>query len=279
MFSCVPVSPRMLLRATRRRDSGAGHEENQVCGGGNRADVRDGDHGRHRINIGCRQSDDCRVRSPQQLVDPGGAVVAAWTIGDLVPSADVVPYIPAGKLYETNAVIEADQGPATPLVANFNARTADGGSYRALATVPAPQGINPLAVPAGGKSTGKIYFDVTGANPNSVVYSDGAQDLLIWTAAPPPATPAPAAPAAPVQRRPRQLPLRPPPRNLLRCRPPRAACRPAATHLPVPPDSPARRREACRPEPPRQAATTSDVSGTPPAAQGPAPTRRVRRSR
>src|SRR6185312_8564708 len=75
----------------------------------------------------------------QQLVDPGGTAVAAWTIGDLVPSGDAIPYIPAGKLYEANAVIEADQGPATPVVANFNARTSDGGSYRALATVPAAQ--------------------------------------------------------------------------------------------------------------------------------------------
>jgi len=113
--------------------------------------------------------------------------------------------LPAGKLYEASAVVEADQATVTPLVANFIARTSDGDSYRALATVLGPEAINPSAVPAGGKSTDKIYFDVTGANPTSVVYSDGVQDLLLWTAAPPPASP----PDSPARRRGACPPARP----------------------------------------------------------------------
>ena len=36
------------------------------------------------------------------------------------------------------------------------------------------------AVPPGGSSTGKIYFDVVGDVPNSVVYNNGDHDLPGW---------------------------------------------------------------------------------------------------
>ena len=36
------------------------------------------------------------------------------------------------------------------------------------------------AAPPGGSTTGKLYFDVVGDTPNSVVYNDGVQDLLVW---------------------------------------------------------------------------------------------------
>jgi uncharacterized protein DUF1942 len=135
----------------------------------------------------------------QQLTDASGTVVTGWTISNLTPSSDVIPYPVAGRLYEVTSVVEADQGAVTPIVSNFNARAADGETYRALFNVATPQGVDPTTLTPGAKSTGKIYFDVTGVNPNSVVYGDGAQDLLIWTggaAAPAEATPAPA-PAAP----------------------------------------------------------------------------------
>jgi hypothetical protein len=138
----------------------------------------------------------------EQLFDDGGAVITGWTVTDFRPSSDTIPYQAAGRLYEATAAVEADQGTATSTVPNFNARATDGETYRALYDVATPQGVNPSALPAGAKSTGKIYFDVTGAIPDSVVYNDGAQDLLIWTGtasapaeAPAPAAPAPAAPA------------------------------------------------------------------------------------
>lgn len=34
--------------------------------------------------------------------------------------------------------------------------------------------------PPGGQTTGKLYFGVVGDVPNSVVYNDGVQDLLVW---------------------------------------------------------------------------------------------------
>jgi hypothetical protein len=137
----------------------------------------------------------------EQLFDDGGAVITGWTVTDFRPSSDTIPYPVAGRLYEATAAVEADQGTVTPTVPNFNARATGGETYRALYDVATPQGFNPSALPAGAKSTGKIYFDVTGAIPDSVVYNDGAQDLLIWTGtasapaeAPAPAAPAPAAP-------------------------------------------------------------------------------------
>src|ERR1700736_5673476 len=134
----------------------------------------------------------------EQLFDDGGAVITGWTVTDFRPSSDTIPYQVAGRLYEATAAVEADQGTVTPMVPNFNARATDGETYRALYNVATPQGVNPSALPPGAKSTGKIYFDVTGAIPNSVVYNDGSQDLLIWngTASAPAEAPAPA-PAAP----------------------------------------------------------------------------------
>jgi hypothetical protein len=171
----------------------------------------------------------------EQLFDDGGAVITGWTLTDFRPSSDTIPYQAAGRLYEASAAVEADQGTATPTVPNFSARATDGETYRALYNVATPQGLNPSALPAGAKSTGKIYFDVTGAIPDSVVYNDGAQDLLIWTgtasapaeapapAAPPPA-PAPAAPPPTPPPTPAPAPGAPPPPP-----PPAPAAAPAGT--------------------------------------------------
>jgi hypothetical protein len=134
----------------------------------------------------------------EQLYDAGGAVVTGWTVSGLNPSSDAIPYPVTGRLYEATSTVDADQGTVTPIVSNFNSRATDGETYRALYNVATPQGVNPSALPPGARSTGKVYFDVTGATPNTVVYNDGAQDLLIWTAgAPSPAAPAAPAPAAP----------------------------------------------------------------------------------
>jgi hypothetical protein len=35
-------------------------------------------------------------------------------------------------------------------------------------------------MPPGGSSTGKIYFDVIGDEPTSIVYNDAVQGLLAW---------------------------------------------------------------------------------------------------
>ena len=49
----------------------------------------------------------------------------------------------------------------------------DGQSYPVIGGGVAP-------APPGGQTTGKLYFGVVGDVPNSVVYNDGVQDLLVW---------------------------------------------------------------------------------------------------
>jgi hypothetical protein len=81
--------------------------------------------------------------------------------------------------------VNAVRGFVTPNVPFFNARgeTINGGmapSYRVLANVYTPGGLSAAQLPPGGSSTGKIYFDVVGPDPVSVVFNDGQQDLLGW---------------------------------------------------------------------------------------------------
>lgn len=124
---------------------------------------------------------------PGELVN--GSVVQHWTVSHLKPSTDVIPYRPVGTLWEATASDEAISGNATPIVSNLNARAKNGDTYRVLFGVATPQGVNPATLSQGQKTTGKIYFDVTGASPDSVFYSSGGPDELLWLEAPPaPAT-------------------------------------------------------------------------------------------
>ena len=42
-----------------------------------------------------------------------------------------------------------------------------------------PAGISAATVPQGAKSTGKLYFDITGPAPTQVVYTNAGTDLLL----------------------------------------------------------------------------------------------------
>jgi hypothetical protein len=123
------------------------------------------------------------IGSQVKLVD--GAVIQGWTISDLKASTDVIPYSVAGTLWEATATDEALQGSATPIVSNLNARARNGQTYRVLFGVATPQGVNPATLAQGQKTTGKVYFDVTGEAPDSVVYTAAGQDLLLWVQPPP----------------------------------------------------------------------------------------------
>ncbi len=124
---------------------------------------------------------------PGELVN--GNVVQHWTVSHLKPSTDVIPYQPVGTLWEATASDEAIAGNVTPVVSNLNARAKNGDTYRVLFGVATEQGVNPSTLAQGQKTTGKIYFDVTGASPDSVFYSTGGPDELLWLEAPPaPAT-------------------------------------------------------------------------------------------
>ncbi len=141
----------------------------------------------------------------EQLVD--GPMITNYTVSNLQPSTVSIPgYTPKGTLYQADITARSDAGVVTPMVKDFSARGPNGQTYKLIDKAGAPGGLNPAAIPQGQESTGTLYFDVTGAPPNGVVYNDGLQDILMWTSnvpgastpgAPPNASPAPGQPPAP----------------------------------------------------------------------------------
>ncbi|MGV0741520.1 MPT63 family protein [Mycolicibacterium sp. XJ870] len=117
----------------------------------------------------------------QDLPDATGMSVTGWTVSDLRPSDDQIPHPVAGQLWEATTTATAVQGTVTPVITDFNARAESGQNYRALFTVPTTQGVNPTPLTQGNATTGGVYFDVVGPAPDSVVFSNGVEDLLIWT--------------------------------------------------------------------------------------------------
>jgi Domain of unknown function (DUF1942) len=51
-------------------------------------------------------------------------------------------------------------------------------SYPVLWQAATPAGISGATIPQGAKSTGKLYFDVTGPAPTQVVYTNAGTDRL-----------------------------------------------------------------------------------------------------
>lgn len=116
----------------------------------------------------------------EQLVD--GPMVTNYTVSNLQPSNVAIPgYTPKGTLYQADITARSDSGVVTPMVNDFIARGPNGQNYRVIDKVTVPNGLNPAPIPQGSESTGTLYFDVTGAPPNGVVYNDGLQDILMWT--------------------------------------------------------------------------------------------------
>ena len=139
----------------------------------------------------------------EQLVD--GPLITNYTVSNLQPSNVAIPgYTPKGTLYQADITARSDGGLVTPMVNDFVARGPNGQNYRVIDKVGAPNGLIPAPISQGNESTGTLYFDVTGAPPNGVVYNDGMQDILMWTsnvqggsAPAAPNSPAPGAPPAP----------------------------------------------------------------------------------
>ncbi|KAA0099735.1 DUF1942 domain-containing protein [Mycolicibacterium sp. P1-18] len=124
--------------------------------------------------------DDIKPFGQQETVRDAVGTEIGYTVRDLSPSADVIPFPVAGRLYEAMVTANAVQGAVTPVIPFFNARSEDGSNYRVLANVFTPQGLSGAPLPPGGSSTGKLYFDVVGPVPNSVVYNNGTHDVLGW---------------------------------------------------------------------------------------------------
>lgn len=116
----------------------------------------------------------------QQLIE--GPLITNYTVSNLQPSNAAIPgYTPKGTLYQADVTARSDGGLVTPMVNDFIARGPNGQNYRVIDKVKAPGSLNPAPIQQGSESTGTLYFDVTGAPPNGVVYNEGTQDILIWT--------------------------------------------------------------------------------------------------
>lgn len=119
--------------------------------------------------------------SHQRLTDAGGAVVQEWTVTDLRKSTDPAPGYPlAGSLWEATASVHAVSGTVTPIIPNFQAMATSGERYPALWQLSSPAGIPGATIGAGQTSTGKVYFDVTGADPAGVMYLNGPRPVMMW---------------------------------------------------------------------------------------------------
>lgn len=103
-----------------------------------------------------------------------------YTVKNLTPSNDRIPVQVNGRLYESTVTAAAVRDSVTPLIPQFNARAANGNTYPALFQAATPQGLSPRSLDQGDSSTGKVYFDVVGEKPDSVVVNNNAEDLLIW---------------------------------------------------------------------------------------------------
>lgn len=111
-----------------------------------------------------------------RLNKPGGVPFIGYTVTNFGPSSDPVPH--RGTLYGATLTVDAFADWALPMISLFNARARSGQGYPLIPN--APGGISGAWIPPGGVSTGKLYFDVTGDEPNSVVYNDGFRDILAW---------------------------------------------------------------------------------------------------
>ncbi|MCB9442400.1 MAG: DUF1942 domain-containing protein [Mycolicibacterium sp.] len=120
----------------------------------------------------------------ERLNNPNGTPYIGYTVGKLAPSKDPVPH--NGKLYAATLAVDSFGGFAPPFIERFGARAQDGTYYPSI---------------WGASNMSKLYFDVVGVVPNSVVWNDGIRDILAWVpgelplepkkAPPPPPEPAP----------------------------------------------------------------------------------------
>ncbi len=99
----------------------------------------------------------------EPLNGPNSLPYIAYTVKNLAPSSDPVPH--NGTLYAATLFVDGFGGNANPMIERFGARAQSGDYYPAI---------------WGASNMGKLYFDVVGDIPNSVVWNDGIRDILAW---------------------------------------------------------------------------------------------------
>jgi len=122
-------------------------------------------------------TDNIKTFGEQERINfSNGAPMIGYTVMNFSPSSAPVPH--NGALYEATLTIAAFDSWANPQIGGFMARAESGDGDPMIMN--APGGINGAQVPPGGSTTGKLYFDVIGDMPNSVVWNDGTRDILAW---------------------------------------------------------------------------------------------------
>jgi hypothetical protein len=120
-------------------------------------------------------TDSVRVFGEQETLNgPNGLPYIGYAVGKLRPSSDPVPH--NGTLYAAKLTIDGFGGSYPPSIERFGARAESGDFYPAI---------------WGASNVGKLYFDVVGDIPNSVVLTDGTRDILAWVPGQPGSTAAP----------------------------------------------------------------------------------------
>lgn len=117
----------------------------------------------------------------EEVIGTGGnnQGYVGWTVNNLRPSSDSIDWPVHGHLWEATATLRYVRGGCSlPYIARFNARASNGQDYLELAAANTSEPIERVC--PGGQSTGKLYFDVVGPDPDGVVYRTDFTDLLIW---------------------------------------------------------------------------------------------------
>ena len=99
----------------------------------------------------------------EALNGPNSQPYIGYTVYKLRPSNAPVPH--NGKLYSAKLKVNGYGGMADPGIGRFGARAESGAYYPAI---------------WGASNMNKLYFDVVGDVPNSVVWNDGMRDILAW---------------------------------------------------------------------------------------------------
>ena len=109
-------------------------------------------------------ADNIKVFGEQERLNrPDGFPYIGYVVDDFGPSSDPVPH--RGKLFAANLWIDGFGTNTNPMIDRFGARTKKGVFYPAI---------------QGASNMNRLYFDVTGPEPNSVVWNDGVRDILAW---------------------------------------------------------------------------------------------------
>ena len=158
-------------------------------------------------------TDNIKIFGEQMRINYRPAVpMIGYTVTNFGPSTAAVGH--AGRLYEATLTVQAFGSAVNPYIDRFYTRAETGDGNPAI--VYAPGGINAAQLPPGGRTTGKLYFDVIGDTPNSVVYNDGTRDILAWVPGTIPLQAIRSKPRSSGRQSRRSSPLRPSP-TLLPC--------------------------------------------------------------